>query len=395
MSLEDENRKGEPEMTNEMTRKEFIQTVAGLAVSAGAAASATTFGPVVNAAAAAESKIKLGVTVYSYGFDLRARTMTLEDCIADIADMGADGVEILGESNVPDYPNPSEKWVQQWFGWMDKYKTKPTAYDLFVDTMFYKNRLLTPDEAVERMVIDFKLANRLGFKILRQQVPPYKADNPAEAIYAPYVKSAPQMQVFEKALPYAEKYDVKMAVELHSPTQLKSAWIDSCMALIAKTKTKHFGFAPDMSSFVTRPPRVRLARLVKEGARENILQYITEAYQKNIGPEKTMAEVKKMGGNDVELRWASIAGIYHFSNNDPKDLAPLVPYCYHTHAKFYEILDDLTEYSIPYEKIIQVLVQGGFEGYLSSEYEGDREQFQTSAQLRLQHAMFRKLLGMV
>lgn len=380
-------------MRNEMTRKEFMQTVAGLAASAGVAASAAASSPAVNAAAAAKSKIKLGVTVYSYGFDLRAHTMTLEDCIADIADMGGDGVEILGESNVPDYPNPSEKWVQQWFGWMEKYKTKPTAYDLFVDTMFYRNKLLTPDEAVERMVIDFKLASRLGFKILRQQVPPYKADNPADQIYAPYVKSTPQMHVFEKALPYAEKYDVKMAVELHSPTQFKSAWIDSCLELISKTKTKHFGFMPDMSSFVTRPPHARLVELIRQGARENILQYITEAYQKNLGPEKTTAEVQKMGGNEAEMRWASIAGIYHFSNNDPKDLARLVPYTFHVHAKFYEMTDDLKEYSIPYEKVIPVLVQGGFDGYLSSEYEGDREQFQTSTQIRLQHAMFRKLLG--
>jgi hypothetical protein len=94
------------------------------------------------------------------------------------------------------------------------------------------------------------------------------------------------------------------------------------------------------------------------------------------------------------LRWASIAGIYHFSNNDPKDLARLVPYTYHVHAKFYEMTDDLREYSIPYEKVIPVLVQGGFNGYLSSEYEGERDRFQTSAQIRMQHAMFRRLLGM-
>jgi len=379
-------------MTEAMNRKEFIRTVASVAVSTCIPASAAARSGLPSGAA--QSKIGLGATVYSYGYDLRARTMTLEDCIADIADMGGDGVEILGESHVPDYPNPSERWVEQWFGWMDKYKTKPTAYDLFVDTMFYRNRLLTPDETVERMVLDFKLANRLGFKILRQQVPPYKADNPADEIYAPYVKSTPQMQVFEKALPFAEKYDVRMAVELHSPTQLRSAWIDSCLEFIARTKTRHFGFMPDMSIFVTRPPRARLARLMQQGARENILDYITQAYQNNVGPEKTVAEVKKMGGNDVELRWASIAGIYHFSNNDPKDLARLVPYTYHVHAKFYEMTDDLREYSIPYEKVIPVLVQGGFNGYLSSEYEGERDRFQTSAQIRMQHAMFRRLLGM-
>jgi len=110
--------------------------------------------------------------------------------------------------------------------------------------MFYKNRMLTPDEAVERLVQDFQLANRLGFKVLRQQWPPYPPDNPADASLAPYVASKRAMQVIEKALPFAEKYGVRMAVELHSPTHLKSEWMDSCLDLIARTRTKHFGSAP-------------------------------------------------------------------------------------------------------------------------------------------------------
>ena len=369
----------------DITRKDFLGTLAA------GAASAYLSNAV--AAPAIPSKMKLGVTAYSYAYDLRARTMTLENVVADVADMGGQGVEILGETHVPGYPNPSDRWVQQWFGWMEKYHTKPSAYDVFVDTMFYKDRLLTVDEAVQRLVADFKLANRLGFKVLRQQWPPYKADDPADQPWAPYYKSAPAMQVIQKALPFAEKYDVKMAVELHSPTRLKSVWMDDCLEVIVKTKTKHFGFCPDMSSFVERAPRSRLAVLQREGARENILDFIGKAYMDNLGADKTVAEVAKMGGNDVEKRWASMAGIYHFSNNDPKDMAKLAPYIYHVHAKFYEMMDDAHEYSIPYEKIIPVLSEGGYSGYLSSEYEGAREDFQTSAQIRMQFVMLKRLLG--
>jgi len=139
--------------------------------------------------------------------------------------------------------------------------------------------------------------------------------------------------------------------------------------------------------------RARINEVIKEGGRQKILDYITTAYQNSFGAEKTVAEVKKMGGNEAELRWASMTGIYHFSNNDPKDLVRLVPYTYHVHAKFYEMMDDLTEYSIPYEALIKILAQGGYTGYLSSEYEGAREEFQTSAQIRMQQVMFRKVLG--
>ena len=33
--------------------------------------------------------------------------MTVEDCIEDVADLDATGLEILGEGHIEDYPNPS------------------------------------------------------------------------------------------------------------------------------------------------------------------------------------------------------------------------------------------------------------------------------------------------
>ena len=50
-------------------------------------------------------KIRLGVALYSYGADFMT-TMTLEDCLADVADMGATGVEILSDTHIVGYPRP-------------------------------------------------------------------------------------------------------------------------------------------------------------------------------------------------------------------------------------------------------------------------------------------------
>ena len=54
---------------------------------------------------APEGRIKYGVSTYSYTGDVNT-TMTLEDVFADIADLGATGIEILGEGNLPNYPSP-------------------------------------------------------------------------------------------------------------------------------------------------------------------------------------------------------------------------------------------------------------------------------------------------
>jgi hypothetical protein len=88
-----------------------MQTVAGAGAAAVASGSAT--------AAPAPGKPKLGVSVYSWGGALRNGTMTLESAIQEISDMGAEGVEILGEAHIPNYPNPPASFIKQWFG-MDK-----------------------------------------------------------------------------------------------------------------------------------------------------------------------------------------------------------------------------------------------------------------------------------
>ncbi|MBP1609580.1 MAG: uncharacterized protein H6Q04_1815 [Acidobacteria bacterium] len=70
-----------------------------------------------------------------------------------------------------------------------------------------------------------------------------------------------------------------------------------------------------------------------------------------------------------------------------------MPYIFHAHCKFWNVTDELTDESIPFEEIIPVLIQGGYDGYVSSEYSGPRYLFRASDQLWLQHAMLKRLLG--
>jgi hypothetical protein len=149
-----------------------------------------------------------------------------------------------------------------------------------------------------------------------------------------------------------------------------------------------------MSIFTKTPPRAQgseIAGLKERGARDKVLEYVIQAYQNDMGSEKTMTELKKMGANEAEMSYASMGGVYHFSYSDPKDLTPYLPYTYHCHGKFYEMMDDLHEYSIPYEQVIPVMIAGGYSGYLSSEFEGPQTLFLATDQIRRQHAMLRGL----
>jgi sugar phosphate isomerase/epimerase len=269
---------------------------------------------------------KLGVTLYSYTGDYGV-CMTLEDCIADVVDMGATGIEILSETHIPGYPNPSDAWVAHWHELMAKYGTTPTCYDCWVDSRLYKGRTLTVQESLDILLRDMRLANRLGFKIMRPKLGVVTDDLVPDPVWR---------EMTERALPYAEELDVKIAPEIHSPTPLKSKTVDDYMDLIAKTGTKHFGMLIDTGIFKTR-------------------------------------EGRKLAPGE----WADpILAV------DPRDLIPFLPYVFHMHAKFWNVGDDLEEGSIPYDPVVAALNEGGYTGYLSAEYEGPREFYAGGDQVR-------------
>ena len=321
--------------------------------------------------------VKRGISLYSYQEEYFLRQLTLEQCIAQAAAIGAFGIESLAEQMMPGFPRLSDGFYEKWHQWMARYHTVPVCHDMFLDTKRYKGRLLTEQECIESIIRDLKHASRLGCKVMRMLV---------------FVSP----ELMEKCLPYAEQYDIKMGIEVHAPWHFDHPWIMRHVEMIQRTGTRHAGFVPDMGIFTKRLPRVMRDRALRSGATPRILDYVSEAYENGVLSEYIVAEARNMGANSVDIGYAEASR--HNVYSQPKRLLEFMPYIFHIHAKFYEMLDDATEYSIPYEKIIPVLIQGGFDGYLSSEYEGNRhiqDAFPVDSieQVRRQHAMFRRLLG--
>jgi len=155
-----------------------------------------------------------------------------------------------------------------------------------------------------------------------------------------------------------------------------------------------------MGIFAKRTPRVAKDHYLRRGATPAIVEYAAKAFEGDLGPEKTMAEVENMSPTDLDREFVIVAYFYGPVANDPKDLLRIMPYVYNIHGKFYDMQDDFSEYSIPYEQIIPVLTEGHYSGYINSEYEGQRltqDAFDTDSceQVRRHHVMLRRLLGEV
>ncbi|MFT4081677.1 MAG: TIM barrel protein [Nocardioides sp.] len=325
-----------------------------------------------------EHTIKRGVSLYSYQEEVFLGKLDLEGAIAASAGFGANGIEIIPEQSYDNFPNLTEEQVAHWFACHERYGTQPTAYDMFLDTTRRKDRLMTLEEGVESLVRDIKLAGRLGCSVIRVIV-----NTPPE--------------VFEKAAPYAEEYGIKLAVEVHSPMSYEHRWIREFVDVIHRVDNGHLGLLPDMGTFVRRFPRVVWERALRDGATPALVDRIVKTYDDHPHDiHQLPGEIRWRGGNAVDINLAQQAT--HYNYVDPKTLLEHMPYLFHIQAKFYEMQDDGTEYSIPYDELVPLLIDGGYQGYLSSEYEGNRhiqDAFVVDSvdQVRRQHQMFARLLG--
>jgi hypothetical protein len=354
-----------------MTRKEFLQTVGGAATTAAMSSSSIASG-------AGKANLKRGVSLYSYQDAFYTRAMSLEDCLAEAASIGAREIQLLPEEMVPDFPNPSDKWVGQWKDWMAKYDLVADTYCQFQDTVLIKGQDLSLDEGMEMLERDLKLANRMGFTKMRMLI-------------------GTPIDVMEKGLPLAEKYNVWMGCEVHAPARTTSRLVQRWVEVIEKHKTKYFGILPDFGIFQDRPNRVQRDRNIRDGTlSEAATKYIEEEWQKGTPKEKVAEAVAKMATKPGDASY--VDQVYRIKMQDPKELVPFKDYIRNFHAKFWEMTENYQEYSIPCEKVIPALIAAGFSATLSSEYEGQRAiqdvyEVDECEQVRRHHVMMKRLLG--
>lgn len=324
------------------------------------------------------ARIERGVSLYSFQEELFLGTMSVEDCIAFAASIGAKGIEVLPEQNMPEFPNLTDADIARWQDMLARHGAHFTCYDMFLDTKLRKDRLMSDDEQVESIVRDLRLANRLGIRRMRVLV---------------FVRP----DILARCVPFAEELDVHMGVEVHAPWHLEHAWILRTIEVADRLGTRHLGILPDMGIFMKHYPPAFRARFEREGARPDIAQFIVDSHEAKIMAEYTIYEVAvKMQGNPAEVRMAET--LRHAPYANPKRIADYAPYFHHIQAKFYEMDADCTDPAIAYDEVIDALTACGWQGTLSSEYEGNRwvqDAFPVDSreQVRRQHVMFERLIA--
>ncbi len=317
--------------------------------------------------------IKRGVSLYSYQQTQFFGKMGWKDQIREVREnLHTDGIEIIDEAVIKGYPFPSEQFIFDWNNTMARYDMKAVTMDIYMDVHQFRDHVMTHREAAERLKNDIKIAARMGFENVR-------------------CLCLVPIDVIEMALPTAEKYNIRIGKEIHAPLPIKPGlthdrvdpvmnpyMVDEIINLVERTGTKHLGLVPDFGIFQHSPTDLAI-EYYKRNTNPEAVDFILEKAAEGMAPVhiKPLLD-EKYPGHCFPTTMSLGSLVIPEPCAKSEDIKDIVPYIVSIHGKFYHMTEipgkpgQYEDKAIEYAKPIQYLKECGFDGYIDSEFEGQR-----------------------
>jgi sugar phosphate isomerase/epimerase len=321
---------------------------------------------------------RLGLTLFSLTLEQRKPGRDLAALIREVAerDLGP-GLEMVAFQSLRGWPRPADEQIREVRGLIESSGLTPSCLAINNDLGLYPGRLLSDDESYEYVAVQLRGAAALGFPVARVGV-----------------ETAPQ--ILERLLPLAEQLGVRVGVEIHAPLTIDAPPVAALKELFTRLDTPWLGFIPDMSASMRAVPDAvddahRAAGIAPE------LTALTKELWAEPGP--TMAKFPELERRAAEAgatpaQTGNLKMLFTMHGKmDPERWADFFPHVVHVHGKFYGVFDG-TDPSIDWPAVARVLVEQGYTGFISSEYEAHAYSDRYSAfdQIRAQHDMVKGLL---
>jgi hypothetical protein len=324
-------------------------------------------------------ELKLGTTIYSFSNVFHARKFTVEQLIDKVGQLGVGpGVEIVGFAHIREFPDVSEGFAERFRAAIERNQLVATCLGLNADTYRRRDRPMTEDESYAYHKPQIEAAARLGIPVVRCQF-----------------GAGPE--AIRRLAPLAERLGVKIGMELHAPETVNSPTVLAFRDMMSKEGSPYLGFIPDFSSCAKAVPQSFVNYFRQTGIPEKYIQIGVEAWK----TEGTFAEriveyqkrEKAAGASESVIR-----GMFFMfamlGRMDPKAWAEIMPQAVHIHGKCFDFDEAGNETALPYDEILPVFIDGGYQGYMSAEWEGhafsDDDGF---AQVIAQHALCRRIIA--
>ena len=311
----------------------------------------------MNTSSARNGKIVLGTTLYSFTSLWGDRRFTMEQLMEKVAELGVGpGLEVVGFQSIRDYPKITDEFAGRFRELVGRLGLQPTSLSGNVDLGRFPGRIMTVEETVAYVEPQIEAARKLGFPVLRIQ-----------ALAGP--------KALERLVPAAERAEVQVACELHSPLTPFHPEVVELRELYDHIGSPYLGFVPDFSCSMNTPPAGYWPMLRSMGAPEPLIESARQIWHSDEPTADKFAALAKTAQRydaPPTLIGSLNAVMTMFGHMPVSAWREVLPYSRHIHGKFYHIDESGTEPSIPYAEIIALLKESRYSGSISAEWEGSR-----------------------
>lgn len=321
-------------------------------------------------------KIDLGISLYGYTEKfVKEDNYGFEEMFQEMKRLGVSKAEIVGAQMFQNYPNPSDDEITEVLTLAKKYDVEPFSYGGYVDFAKHTGYEMDDEEKLHQVECDLMTAHKLGCKFMRGfGIPEH---------------------LYPKVAELAERYQIPVCYEIHSPSQPSDDEVQNLAQIFEKLKSPWVGFVPDFGCYIERPNEIQIKRFLDMGAKKENLEFIIENRWNGYTEDEMQEKMKKLGGGLAEkMAVSDWFGSLTFKPADIEGFKTVVPYSKYYHGKFYHIGEDCKETTIPYETLLTIIKESGFEGTIITEYEGHLfMQNDAEEQIERHIKMERELLG--
>jgi hypothetical protein len=299
-----------------------------------------------------KNNIDLGVSLYGFtqryieedGYNFR-------EMFEDLNKLGIRKFELVGAQMFQNYPNPTDEEINEVMELAEQYDVEPFSYGGYVDFGKLPDHRMNDDEIMDQVTYDLMTAHKLGCKYIRG----FGIPN----------------HLYERVAQMAEFYQVVVAYEIHAPQRPSDPDIQELITIFKKLQSPWVGFVPDFGCYIEKPNELHIQRYMGLGAKRENLQYIIDNRWNGFTEEQMTQKIEEMGGGLAEqMAVSEWFGFLSFAPADIEGFKTVLPYSKYFHGKFYHIGEDCVETTIPYEELLGLVVESGFNGTIMIEYEG-------------------------
>ncbi len=319
--------------------------------------------------------LKLGTTLFSFTHEYHSRKYTVEQLIDKVAELQlGPGLEILGFSHIREYPEVSAEFVDMFRKAVQRNKLEPSCLSMNCDIMIHRTRPMTMDESYDYHKRQIETAAKLGIPVAKTQV-----------MVGP--------ELLARLAPLAERLNVKVGVEIHTPEAADSPNVLAFRETYEKVGSPYLGFVPDFGACVTAVPRSFVEHFQEMHIPEKFIQIALDAWNADLPFHERLGlyqqKERAAGAQDWQIG-AMMMIFVMLGRQEPRKWLEIMPQVIHIHAKFY----DAAEPAIPFEELLPLFRDNGYNGYLASEWEGHAfKDEEASEQLVGLHQRMRSILA--